>query len=483
MIWRFSKDNDKNKASEGAEDDSLPLEKRRVYDQNRGAFHGTKFRTCRFDQGGELLGNLYMKALLTGDGKWTVFAVSETGAEGPQGEPSTATEIKKQGLCFLEALDYCARWEAVERYQALHLPVDPDEQGKLGFDHYWMFGEREGLIFDQNGLPHETRNGEIATGGSFANKALDSAAQNYQPPLEGLKVAFAAAAVDLDAFVRALTPNATTVPGALDSVLKLYEDAEQKIIALDRLRKRAEDFSYKMRQVRDAWVDGTYIGWNENDLYNDHEGPYQKVVKWLNEAKESAKALAGVSPEMLEISHRVDFCQLAVRIQKAQDNMFRVAVGQMPPAVAQREISELKSQCQRILQFHGITELDPVDIDTLILQGQSRAPEKRYDISYNDWDRRQVIKSPQAFFVNAESLKFKVMSGFSGIRGRYRPDQNAPPVPEAVAAFFASCDQMPYEIQRKILETQKEAQKKAQALAEANVQKAAVRPQGPAPAP
>lgn len=115
------------------------------------------------------------------DGRWTIKKMTEmpniSGAATPVGERVQKTTTLQSGLGFFDAIQSLAVYEQGQLALGL-LPVDRD-----GPDHYQVFAQREGLIFDVDGLPHPTAQGAVVGDGAFTTHALDRAriTQNYAP--------------------------------------------------------------------------------------------------------------------------------------------------------------------------------------------------------------------------------------------------------------------------------------------------------------
>lgn len=115
------------------------------------------------------------------DGRWTIKKMTEmpniSGAATPVGERVQKTTTLQSGLGFFDAIQSLATYEQGQLALGL-LPVDRD-----GPDHYQVFAEREGLIFDVDGLPYPTAQGAVVGDGAFTTHALDRArmTQNYAP--------------------------------------------------------------------------------------------------------------------------------------------------------------------------------------------------------------------------------------------------------------------------------------------------------------
>src|SRR5262249_6290084 len=108
---------------------------------------------------------------------------------------------------------------------------------------YKAFARREGILFDRDGLPHETRDGEIVTSGSFDRKETDVLRSEYRPPQPSFKPDFAAASEgDIAA---ALMPVPAAEPGALETVTDLLAR-----------RDKAREFLQSLDKALDFWREG-----------------------------------------------------------------------------------------------------------------------------------------------------------------------------------------------------------------------------------
>ncbi|MGZ9097899.1 MAG: hypothetical protein ACXW30_06350 [Micavibrio sp.] len=108
---------------------------------------------------------------------WTITKCSElqniSGSAAAIGEAVTKVKTLSRGLSFFEAV---AELSLYERGQiALHYVPACNVESLPDHAHYVRFAEREGIIFDVDGVPHPTLNGEVVTDGAFAKTAIERA--------------------------------------------------------------------------------------------------------------------------------------------------------------------------------------------------------------------------------------------------------------------------------------------------------------------
>lgn len=166
------------------------------------ARHGTEFRThaFRFSQD-TAWGVRWRQAWMHPETKlWTVQEFTTKRAM-PQMqavsdlEPAEIAEGHRsilRNVCFMDALHNCAAFELAEP-QFLSV-LDQETEESLSGDHFRAFGEREGIPFDEQGIPHPAAFGNVLTEGSFSPAAREIAAQTKDAPLPRLETPNAIAA-------------------------------------------------------------------------------------------------------------------------------------------------------------------------------------------------------------------------------------------------------------------------------------------------
>ena len=114
--------------------------------------------------------------------KWITRIVIEAINLSGDGAPLGA---KVQQFITLDShLDFMDAIAVLSKYERGHiasgtLSAPDDIIDNLGKDHFIPFAESNGLIFDINGIPHPTMNGEIVTDGIFAKDAIARARAFY----------------------------------------------------------------------------------------------------------------------------------------------------------------------------------------------------------------------------------------------------------------------------------------------------------------
>lgn len=132
-------------------------------DQFREAVYGRFFRTISFviDEAGPQKTEWLEAVRVAGQG-WQV--VRKTTA--PM-ESVVYQEPGPKGLSFFEAAEHLSKYEIDRHFHAHSHPADENEAATLGECHVRAFAEREGLAFDDQGLPHATAQGYIVSAGFF----------------------------------------------------------------------------------------------------------------------------------------------------------------------------------------------------------------------------------------------------------------------------------------------------------------------------
>lgn len=151
-----------------SEDEDKPQKPMRVR-------HGTWCRTRKF-RGASGIETEYMEAYLQPGSKtkWTVNRVNVK--QKGEDELLSSRPVQKD-LSFQDALKFLAAFETsqVKLYGA---PKDEaEEPAALGERHYVTFAEREGVVFDKNGVPHMPDHEFAVPEGDFNKLDLDRAAK------------------------------------------------------------------------------------------------------------------------------------------------------------------------------------------------------------------------------------------------------------------------------------------------------------------
>ena len=95
-----------------------------------------------------------------------------TGSAARVGEPSIKTKTLQVNISFYEAIETLSLYE---RGQLANGMIALNEAEDVGADHYIVFAEKEGIVFDTDGEPHPTLDGEIITDGTFTKAAVERA--------------------------------------------------------------------------------------------------------------------------------------------------------------------------------------------------------------------------------------------------------------------------------------------------------------------
>ena len=138
------------------------------------AVYGDKFFTATYaisDSVPKI--STYRRAQYTdAEKRWQIFefTVQETSISGKR---QVTSKFVTSNLTLIKAVTNLAKFEKalIESGETLDGPAP----AAMGMDHYQAFAEREGIIFDEDGLPHPTLNGEIVTNGKFSPEAMQRA--------------------------------------------------------------------------------------------------------------------------------------------------------------------------------------------------------------------------------------------------------------------------------------------------------------------
>lgn len=148
---------------------SASFDPARLFDE---AYYGTKFRTVSFLHP-EIAGlSIRREALHTPwNNRWMVTEVREQAPRADQDGASEQTRILSEGLPFFAAVRDIASFECNQQGLGGYVSDSRVTRETLGTEHYQAFAEREGIIFDVEGVPHPTLRGEIVTGATFTSEA------------------------------------------------------------------------------------------------------------------------------------------------------------------------------------------------------------------------------------------------------------------------------------------------------------------------
>jgi hypothetical protein len=109
-------------------------------------------------------------------GQWAIRKNVElpniVGQSAGVGDASLKIKTLKDGLNFFDAINELSVYE---RGQLARGIIPAEDAASLGESHFTAFAEREGLVFDTDGVPHPTLNGEIVTDGTFTKAAIERA--------------------------------------------------------------------------------------------------------------------------------------------------------------------------------------------------------------------------------------------------------------------------------------------------------------------
>ncbi|MGZ9097655.1 MAG: hypothetical protein ACXW30_05100 [Micavibrio sp.] len=109
-------------------------------------------------------------------GQWAIRKNVElpniAGQAADIGEASLKIKTLKDGLSFFDAI---SELSVYERSQLARGVIAAEDAASLGESHFTAFAEREGIVFDTDGAPHPTLNGEIVTDGTFTKAAVERA--------------------------------------------------------------------------------------------------------------------------------------------------------------------------------------------------------------------------------------------------------------------------------------------------------------------
>lgn len=127
-------------------------------------------------------------ALITGDTEWhsgqqdplsgtwnirkNIECENVSGAAARVGEPSIKTKTLQVNISFYDAIEALSLYE---RGQLANGMIALNESEDIGAEHYIAFAENEGIVFDTDGEPHPTLDGEIITDGTFTKAAVERA--------------------------------------------------------------------------------------------------------------------------------------------------------------------------------------------------------------------------------------------------------------------------------------------------------------------
>jgi hypothetical protein len=90
----------------------------------------------------------------------------------------------RPGLCFFDALYYCARFQMTElASHDSHRIVTVHGKRWADTPHFTVAAKEAGQVIDHDGLAHPCANGRILTTGMFDNEALDTAYETAKTPL------------------------------------------------------------------------------------------------------------------------------------------------------------------------------------------------------------------------------------------------------------------------------------------------------------
>ncbi len=95
-----------------------------------------------------------------------------TGPAARVGEPSIKTKTLHVNVSFYQAIEILSLYE---RGQLANGIIAMNEAEDIGAEHYITFAEKEGIVFDTDGEPHPTLDGEIITDGTFTKAAVERA--------------------------------------------------------------------------------------------------------------------------------------------------------------------------------------------------------------------------------------------------------------------------------------------------------------------
>ncbi len=241
--------------------------------KQKKAEHGEYFRTQGFQikSGGLKNETQYMEALWMKDRRnWTVQKVmSYEGLRLPAGRSTHADDVNallqskntsyvpvKEGVCFFEAM------HEVAMFEALPLKGMERQEEDLKSDHYIDFAHKEGLIFDENGLPHLTEGGRPVGKVKIPQSELDE-----------LEARRALQKSDEE-------PFSPTWPG-IDALENTFNQQSGGVVDMEAHMKMVQLESC-LRQAKHRITEamGAYKARNHYNHYNHSYGDYKKQSSW-----------------------------------------------------------------------------------------------------------------------------------------------------------------------------------------------------------